>query len=92
MPINGCLRLSCSSSPKGPVKWSRVDGKQLRPASESCRSGSPCVKGERGEGVLVLEDVNVEDASFYMCTGRFQDQTVSDVCRVVVGGMSSSNK
>ena len=91
MPSGGCLRLTCSSSPKGPIKWSRIDGKELRAISESCKSGSSCVGGVGGQGMLLVEDVGLEDAGYYMCTGIFQNQTVSDVCRVVVGGMEYIN-
>lgn len=87
VPNRGCLSLSCSSTPKGHIKWSRIDGKKLRPVLESCTSASPCVSSMRGLGVLVVEDVGMEDAGYYMCTGTFQNQTTSDVCRVVVGGM-----
>lgn len=83
----GCLRLSCASTPRGPVRWSRIDGKQLRPVQESCVFSSTCARGSRGRAVLVMEEMGEDDEGYYMCSATFQNQTVSDVCLVLVGGM-----
>lgn len=84
---NGCLQLECSSSPRGPVQWERVDGRPLHPTSESCSSVSPCGEGAYGgEGALVMEGMREEDAGHYMCVASFQNSTARHVCHVVIGG------
>jgi hypothetical protein len=86
-----CMRLGCSSVPRGPVQWARVDRQPLRSASLSCSSSSfsssspsPC--GQHGEGVLLVEGVGGEDEGHYMCTASLQNQTATRICHVVVGG------
>ncbi len=82
------MRLACSSAPRGPVQWSRLDGRPLRPVLESCSLGSPCAGGAGGEGVLVVEGVREEDAGHYLCNAQLQNQTAAQICNVVVGGES----
>lgn len=84
---NGCLRLECSSVPRGPVRWARVDGQPIHPAAESCSSASPCGEGAgHGEGVLVVEEAREEDGGHYICTASSQNRTAAQVCHVVIGG------
>lgn len=86
MAREGCLRLECSSAPRGPVQWARVDGQPLRPAVASCSSVSPCSEGGHGEGVLVVEGAREQDGGHYICTASFQNKTAAQVCRVIIGG------
>ena len=82
------MRLTCSSSPRGPIQWARVDDRPLHPVPESCALTSRCAGGGGGEGVLMVEGVRGEDAGHYLCTARLQNQTAAKVCTVVVGGQS----
>ncbi len=89
VPLGGCLRLTCSSSPRGPVQWSRLDGQEIQRKPNTCSTGdqtiSQCSQGGGGDGVLIVEDVHNEDAGYYLCTARFQNFTRSQVCHVVIG-------
>ena len=82
----GCLRLTCSSSPHGPVSWSRLDGQQIRSTPYSCVGSTACSGGPGDEGTLLVENVTPEDAGIYICSASFLNDTVQEICRVTVGG------
>ena len=42
--------------------------------------------------MLVVENVQAEDAGHYMCTSTIQNSTTSRVCRVDVGGTMTSGE
>ena len=57
------------------------------PVSHSCDPSGSCGTGREENGVLVVENVQLEEAGYYMCTSTIQNSTTSGVCRVEVGGM-----
>ena len=60
-----------------------------RPVPHTCGPSS-CNASVSGDGVLVVENVQAEDAGHYMCTSTIQNSTTSRVCRVDVGGTMTS--
>ena len=50
----------------------------------SCQSESVLL-GE-GDGVLVVENMQTEDAGYYECTATIEGTVASQICKVTVGG------
>ncbi len=89
VPRGGCLRLTCSSSPRGVVVWSRLDGDEIRRKPNTCSSNaapSTCSQGGGGDGVLIVEGVESENGGYYLCTAQFHNITRSQICQVIIGG------
>ena len=62
-----------------------------RPVPHTCGPLS-CNASVSGDGVLMVENVQAEDAGHYMCTSTIHNSTTSRVCRVDVGGTMTSGE
>ena len=62
-----------------------------RPVPHTCGPLS-CNTSVSGDGVLMVENVQAEDAGHYMCTSTIHNSTTSRVCRVDVGGTMTSGE